>query len=79
MTRKEVPPLASDLDEGADKEANSLAGGAWGGWRSCGGREFLIFTRRTEDGNRSLFLGEAFIQCDDIPLMMAGHKNQSRK
>ena len=30
MTREEVPPLASDLDEGADKEANSLAGGAWG-------------------------------------------------
>ena len=30
MTREEVPPLASDLDEGADKEANSPAGGAWG-------------------------------------------------
>ena len=30
MTKEEVPPLASDLDEGADKEANSPAGGAWG-------------------------------------------------
>ena len=78
MTREEVPPLASDLDEGADKEANSPAGGARGGWRSCGGREFLIFTRRSEDGNRSLFLGGDFSQCGDIPLMMAGSKNHSR-
>ena len=39
----------------------------------------LIFTRWSEDGNWSLFLGGDFIQCDDIPLMMAGGKNQSRK
>ena len=28
VTREEVPPLASDLDKGADEEANSPAGGA---------------------------------------------------
>ena len=43
VTREEVPPLASDLDKGADEEANSPAGGARGRWRSCGGRGFFNF------------------------------------
>ena len=38
-----------------------------------------IFTRKFEEGNRSLFLGGAFVQCDDIPLIKAGGRIQARK
>ena len=71
-------PLDSDLDQGAGEEANSPAGGARGvGGVVVGG--VSIFTRKFEEGNRSLFLGGSFVQCDDIPLIMAGGKIQSRK
>ena len=66
------------LDQGAGEEANSPAGGARGvGGVVVGG--VSIFTRKFEEGNRSLFLGGSFVQCDDIPLIMAGGKIQSRK
>ena len=32
----------------------------------------LIFTRLPDEGNRSLFLGGAFVEYGNIPLMMAG-------
>ena len=43
------------------------------------GQNVLISTRLAEDGNWSQFLGEAFVQCDNIPLMMAGSKIQPEK
>ena len=71
-------PLNSDLDQGAGEEANSPAGGARGvGGDVDGG--VSIFTRKFEDGNRSLFFGGAFVQCDNIPLIMTGGKIQARK
>ena len=64
-------PLDSDLDQGAGEEANSPAGGARGvGGDVEGG--VLIFTRLPDEGNRSLFLGGAFVEYGNIPLMMAG-------
>ena len=71
--RQSEKNIDSDLDQGAGEEANSPAGGA----RGVGG--VSIFTRKFEEGNRSLFLGGSFVQCDDIPLIMAGGKIQSRK
>ena len=50
----------------------------WGGQEFLGSK-VLIYTRLAEDGNWSQFLGEAFVQCDNIPLMMAGSNNQSKK
>ena len=71
-------PLDSDLDQGAGEEANSPAGGARGvGGDVDGG--VSIFTRKFEYGNRSLFFGGAFVQCDNIPLIMTGGKIQARK
>ena len=71
-------PLDSDLDQGAGEEANSPAGGARGvGGDVEGG--VSIFSRKFDDGYRSLFFGGAFVQCDDIPLMKAGGKTQARK
>ena len=62
-------------------------GGAWGEKEErWGGQEFLgsklsalISTRLAEEGNWSQFLGGAFVQCGDIPLMMAGSKIQPEK
>ena len=52
----------------------------WGGQEFLGSKcKVLIYTRLAEDGNWSQFLGEAFVQCGDIPLMMAGSKNQPEK
>ena len=45
-----------------------------GGSEEMWGGGVSIFTRKFEDGNRSLFFGGAFVQCDDIPLIMAGGK-----
>ena len=50
----------------------------WGGQEFLGSK-VLIYTRLAEDGNWSQFLGEAFVQCDNIPLMMAGSKIQPEK
>ena len=51
------------------------------GWaRIFGGKiVVLISTSLADDGDWSQFLGGAFVQCDDIPLMMAGSKNQPGK
>ena len=52
----------------------------WGGQEFLGSKcKVLIYTRLAEDGNWSQFLGEAFVQCGDIPLMMAGSKIQPEK
>ena len=39
----------------------------------------LISTRLAEEGYWSQFLGGAFVQCGDTPLMMAGSKIQPEK
>ena len=48
VTRMEVPPLDSDLHEGAGEEVNSPAGGARGGWRSCGGEGGFQFIQHQD-------------------------------
>ena len=63
---------------GAGEEVNSPAGGARGDGGDVEGG-VSIFKRLFEEGNWSLFLGGDFVQCDDIPLMMAGGKIQARK
>ena len=57
MTREEAPPLDSDLDQGAGKEANSPAGGARGGWRRCGVRVLIFFDIKILNSNISAFSG----------------------
>ena len=72
-------PLDSDLDQGAGEEANSPAGGARGVGGDVEGGVSIFFTRLTDDGKRSLFFGGAFAEYGDIPLIMAGGRNQARK
>ena len=75
----EVPRLTVSSTRGTGEEANSPAGGARGDGGVVEGGVSLIFTRWSEDGNWSLFLGGDFVQCVNIPLMMAGGRIQARK
>ena len=59
--------------------ANKQGRGEVGVGKNFWGQNVLISTRLAEDGNWSQFLGEAFVQCDNIPLMMAGSKIQPEK
>ena len=76
--RMEVPRLTVPSTRGAGEEVNIPAGGAPGDGGDVEGG-VSIFKRLFEEGNWSLFLGGDFVQCDDIPLMMAGGKIQARK
>ena len=78
VTRMEVPRLTVSSTRGTGEEANSPAGGARGDGGVVEGGA-LIFKRLFEESNWSLFLGGDFVQCDNIPLMMAGGRIQARK
>ena len=85
----EVPPTLRHPanKQGREGRLKNLTGGVrgemeerWGGQEFLGSKcKVLIYTRLAEDGNWSQFLGEAFVQCDDIPLVMAGSKIQPEK
>ena len=71
-----------------DKQTNlNLTGGVrgemeerWGGQKFLGSKlSVLISTRLAEEGYWSQFLGGAFVQCGDIPLMMARSNDSSKK
>ena len=78
VTRMEVPRLTVPSTRGAGEEVNSPAGGARGDGGDVEGG-VSIFKRLFEEGNWSLFLGGDFVQCVNIPLMMAGGRIQARK
>ena len=62
--------------EKLDRRSQGGDGGEMGLGRIFGGKMVLISTRLAEEGYWSQFLGGAFVQCGDIPLMMAGSKIQ---
>ena len=82
----EVPPTFRHPanKQGREGRLKNLTGGVrgemeerWGGEEFLGPKsKVLISTRLAEEGNWSQFLGGAFVQGGDIPLMMAGRKIQ---
>ena len=75
VTRMEVPRLTVPSTRGAGEEVNSPAGGARGDGGDVGGG-VSIFRRLFEEGNWGLFLGGAFVEYGDTPLIMAGARSK---